>query len=61
MSRNRHHRQRDHFGFDLDTAMILDGNVGDIPSGTTVHDALLMIASGGGDTGDLDTDQLGQP
>lgn len=54
MSRNRHHRLRDHFGIDLDTAVILDGNVGDIPSGTTVHDALLMIASGGDDTGDLD-------
>lgn len=45
--RNRHSRLNDHFGYDVDTSMILDGPVGDIPTGTTVHDALLLIQSGG--------------
>jgi hypothetical protein len=44
MSRNTHSREHDHFGTDLDTNIVLDGSVGAISSGTTVHSALVSIA-----------------
>lgn len=51
--RQRHDRINDHFGPWHDTTAILNGPVGTIPDGVTVHDALKMIESGGADTGDL--------
>jgi len=43
MTRNTHHRRRDHFSTDLDTNVVLDGAIGSISSGATVHTALSAI------------------
>lgn len=58
MTRNTHDRLNDHFGEDLDTNIVVDGDVGDgsiIPDGTGLHDALGLIldevAAGGGGGG----------
>lgn len=42
-TRNTHHRQHDHFARDLDTNVELDGAIGSIADGTTVHSALSTI------------------
>lgn len=53
--RNTHNRLLDHFGSDLDTNLLIDGDVGTTTSGSTVHQALLdlyddigTISGGGG-------------
>lgn len=40
MTRNTHHRVRDHFGTDLDTNVVLNGGLDVTPSGSNVHQAL---------------------
>jgi len=40
MTRTTHHRERDHFGYDLDTNLTIDGDLGTTASGSTLHAAL---------------------
>jgi hypothetical protein len=40
VTRNQHHRERDHFGWDLDTSVVTTSGVGDFPEDTTIHDVL---------------------
>jgi len=39
MTRTTHHRDRDHFGLDFDTNIVLDGDLGTTASGSTLHAA----------------------
>ncbi len=66
MSRQTHDRLNDHFGDDLDTNVVLAGQIGNIPSGTELHSALqrLLIqlaAGGGGGEGDGGEGEQGPP
>lgn len=40
MTRNTHHRQRDHEGLDLDTSIELDGATASYADGTSLHDVI---------------------
>lgn len=47
MSRNQHHRERDHFGLDEDTFIATTSGVGGFPPGTVLHDVLSNAATVG--------------
>lgn len=44
MSRNTHHRYRDHMGQDIDTNIVTYGDIGGWPSGTSLHTVLSGVA-----------------
>jgi len=49
MSRNTHHRQRDHEGTDLTSNVVLDGAIGAFTSGSNLHTGILTaLGSGSG-------------
>lgn len=47
MSRNTHHRTRDHFGTDSDTSIVTTSGVGSFPADSDLHDVLTNMAVAG--------------
>jgi len=47
VTRNQHHRERDHFGLDYDTYIATTSGVGDFPEDTLLHTVLQNVATTG--------------
>jgi hypothetical protein len=47
LSRNQHHRVRDHFGYDIDTSIVTTSGVGAFPVDTPLHDVLQTVSIAG--------------